>query len=269
MPFGRKKSLMDRAHDYVEQLSETVTDTVVPQLESAWEQAVEKAGPALTDARDKAQPLIDEGRTRATEAAVAGAALAAVKSAEAREKAAPLLAEARAAAADKAAVAAALASERAAEGRDIAVAKVNELRGVEPEPQGSKLKKFLLVTGLLAIGGFVFTKLKAKQDAEANWQSTYVPPAPPKPATTSATPPPTPASPASTSAAPGGDPLTDPLPDEVTADDVVTVDPPATDDPGGGAPGEAISDSIEEAHTPTDPDAPADVIDIDDVPRKN
>ncbi len=269
MPFGRKKSLMDRAHDYVEQLSETVTDTVVPQLESAWEQAVEKAGPALTDARDKAQPLIDEGRTRATEAAVAGAALAAVKSAEAREKAAPLLAEARAAAADKAAVAAALASERAAEGRDIAVAKVNELRGVEPEPQGSKLKKFLLVTGLLAIGGFVFTKLKAKQDAEANWQSTYVPPAPPKPATTSATPPPTPASPASTSAAPGGDPLTDPLPDEVTADDVVTVDPPATDDPGGGAPGEAISDSVEEAHRPTDPDAPADVIDIDDVPRKN
>ena len=104
-------------------------------------------------------------RTRATEAAAAGAALAAVKGAEAREKAAPLLAEARATAADKAAVAAALASERAAEGRDIAVAKVNELRGVEPEPQGSKLKKLLVLTGLLAIGGFVFSKLKAKQDA--------------------------------------------------------------------------------------------------------
>ena len=181
MPFGRKKSLMDRAHDYVEQLSETVTDTVVPQLESAWEQAVEKAGPALTDARDKAQPLLEEGRTRAAEAATAGAALAAVKTAEAREKAAPLLAEARATAADKAAVAAALAAERAAEARELAATKVNELRGVEPEPQGSKLKKLLLVTGLLAIGGFVFTKLKAKQDAEANWQSTYVPPAPPKP----------------------------------------------------------------------------------------
>ncbi|NPC41784.1 hypothetical protein [Nocardioides sp. zg-1230] len=270
MPFGRKKSLMDRAHDYVEQVSETVTDTVIPQLESAWEQAVEKAGPAIADARDKAQPLLDEGRTRATEAATAGAALAAVKTAEAREKAAPLLAEARANAADKAAVAAALASERAAEGRDLAAAKVNELRGVEPEPKGGRLKKFLLVTGLLAVGGFVFTKLKGKQDAEANWQSTYVPPAPPKPATpSSATPPPTPASPATTSAAPGGDPLTDPLPEEVTADDVVTADPPATDDPGGGAPGEAISDSVEEAHQPTDPDAPADVIDIDDVPRKN
>ena len=50
----------------------------------------------------------------------------------------------------------------------------------------------------------------------------------------------------------------------------MTVDPPATDDIGGGAPGEAISDSVEEPHDrrPT-PDAPADVIDIDDVPRKN
>ena len=37
----------------------------------------------------------------------------------------------------------------------------------------------------------------------------------------------------------------------------------------GGAPGEAISDSVEEAHRPTDPDAPADVIDIDDAPRKS
>jgi hypothetical protein len=272
MPFGRKKSLMDRAHDYVEQLSETVTDTVVPQLESAWEQASQKAAPALADARDKAQPLVDEGRTRAAEAAAAAAALAAVKAAEAREKAAPLLAEARATAADKAAVAATLASERAAEGRDLAVAKVNELRGVEPEPQGGKLKTFLLVTGLLAIGGIVFSKLKGRKDAEANWQSTYVPPAPPKsstpPTTTSATSPPTPASPATTSAAPGGDPLTDPLPDEVTADDVVTVDPPATDDIGGGAPGEAISDAVEDPHRPTDPDAPADVIDIDDGPRK-
>ena len=58
MPFGRKKSLMDRAHDYVEQLSETV----IPQLEQAWEQTVDKAGPALADARDKATPLIAEGR---------------------------------------------------------------------------------------------------------------------------------------------------------------------------------------------------------------
>ena len=67
---------------------------------------------------------------------------------------------------------------------------------------------------------------------------------------------------------PDADPLTDPLPDDVTADDVVTVDPPATDDVGGGAPGEAISDSVEEAHDATTPDEPAEIIDIDDVPNK-
>ncbi|NYE36325.1 hypothetical protein F4692_001429 [Nocardioides cavernae] len=269
MPFGRKKSLVDRAHDYVEQLSETVTETVIPQLEQAWDQAVEKAGPALSDARDKAAPLIDEGRTRASGAAAAGATLAAAKTAEAREKAAPLLAEARAAAADKAAVAAALASERAAEGRDLATAKVNELRGIEPEPKGGRLKKLFLIGGLLALGGFVFSKLKGKQDADANWQSTYVPPAPPKATTPPATAGAATAGAASTGAAAGGDPLTDPLPEEVTADDVVTVDPPATDDIGGGAPGEAISDAVEDPHEATTPDEPAEVIDIDDVPRKS
>jgi hypothetical protein len=266
MPFGRKKSLMDRAHDYVEQLSETV----IPQLETAWEQAVEKAGPAIADARDKAQPLLADGKALAAEKASAGAALAAERAAEAREKAAPLLAEARANAAEKAAVAAALASERAAESRDLAAAKVAELRGQQPETKGGKLKKVLLLGGLLAIGGVIFGKLRQKQDADANWQSTYVPPAPPKPA---APVPPTPASPATTSAAAAtgattGDPLTDPLPDEVTADDVVTAEPPATDDVGGGAPGEAMSDSAEEPHEATTPDEPADVIDVEDVPKK-
>ena len=145
MPFGRKKSLMDRAHDYVEQLSETV----LPQLEAAWEQTVDKAGPALADARDKATPLI---------------------------------AEARATAAEKASVGAALAAEKASSGRDLATAKVNELRGVEPETKGGKLKKVLLLGGLLAIGGVVFSKLRAKKDTGSNWQSSYVPPAPPKPA---------------------------------------------------------------------------------------
>jgi len=264
MPFGRKKSLMDRAHDYVEQLSETV----LPQLESAWEQAVDKAGPALTEARDKATPLIAEGRALAAEKASVGAALAAEKAAEARDKAAPLLAEARATAADKASIGAAIAAEKAASSRDLAAAKVAELRGQEPEPKGGKLKKILLLGGLLAIGGVVFGKLRAKQDESANWQSTYVPPAPPAKAATPATPaaPAAPVTPATTAVT--GDPLTDPLPEDVSADDVVTVDPPATDDVGGGAPGEAISDAVEEAHEPTTPDEPADVIDIDDVPQK-
>jgi hypothetical protein len=260
MHFGRKKTLIDRAHDYVEQLSETV----LPQLESAWEQAVDKAGPALSDARDKATPLIAEGRALASEKASVGAALAAEKAAEARTKAAPLLAEARATAAEKASVGAALAAEKAATSRDLAAAKVAEMRGVEPEPQGSKLKKVLLLGGLLAIGGVIFGKLRQKQDDSAHWQSTYTPPAPPTPpAPADATAAAAPVTPATTSQ---GDPLTDPL-EEVTADDVVTAEPPATDDVGGGAPGEAISDSVEEAHEPTDPDQPAEIIDIEDVPK--
>jgi hypothetical protein len=260
MPFGRKKSLMDRAHDYVDQLSDQLTETVIPQLESAWEQAVDKAGPALSDARDKATPLIAEGRALAAEKASVGAALAAEKATEAREKAAPLLAEYRASAAEQASAVAALAAERAASGRDVAIAKANELRGVEPEPKGGKLKKVLLLGGLLAIGGVVFSKLKGK-DESANWQSTYVPPAPPKPA-----PPAAPVTPATTSVDPNSDPLNDPI-EEVTGDDVVTVDPPATDDTGGGAPGEAISDSVEEAHDATTPDEPAEIIDIEDSPK--
>lgn len=261
MPFGRKKSLMDRAHDYVEQLSETV----LPQLESAWEQTVDKAGPALADARDKATPLIAEGRALAAEKASVGAALAAEKAAQAHEKAGPLLAEVRATAADRASVGAALAAEKASASRDLAAAKVAELRGVDPEPEGGKLKKVLLLGGLLAIGAVIFSKLRAKQDDSAHWQSSYVPPAPPKPPTPAA-----PVTPATTSAVPvTGDPLTDPLPDEeISADDVVTFDPPATDDIGGGAPGEAISDSVEEAHEATTPDEPAEIIDIDDVPQK-
>ena len=267
MPFRRKKSLMDRAHDYVEQVSEQISETVLPHLESAWEQAVDKAGPVITDARDKTQPLLAEGRALAAEKAAVGAALASEKAAEAREKAAPLLAEARANASDKASVAAALAAEKAAASRDVATAKVNELRGIEPEPKGGRLKKLLLISGLLAVGGFVFSKLRAKQDAEANWQSSYVPPAPPAaPASTPSSP--TTAAAPVTPATTSGDPLTDPLPEEVTADDVVTAEPPAAQDIGGGDPGEAISDAVEGAHPATTPDAPAEVIDIDDVPPK-
>ena len=265
MPFRRKKSLMDRAHDYVEQVSETV----LPHLESAWEQAVDKAGPVITDARDKTQPLLAEGRALAAEKAAVGAALASEKAAEAREKAAPLLAEARANASEKASVAAALAAEKAATSRDVAAAKVNELRGVEPEPQGGRLKKLLVLSGLLALGGLVFSKLRSKQDAEANWQSSYVPPAPPAaPASTPSSPAPAAAAAPVTPATTSGDPLTDPLPEDVTADDVVTAEPPAAEDIGGGAPGEAISDAVEEAHPATTPDAPAEVIDIDDLPPK-
>ena len=248
MQFGRNKTLIDRAQDYVDQIS----DTVLPQLEAAWEQAVDKAGPALADARDKATPLLAEGKAVAAEKASAGAAVAAE-----RASAGAHLAADKAAAG--AAIAAALAAEKAAAGRDLASAKVAELKG-EPEPKGGKLKKLVLIGGLLAVAGVVANRLKSSQSESANWQSSYVPPPPPAPSSSTG---------AAAAAAPvTGDPLTDPLPDEITADDVVTVDPPATDDIGGGAPGEAISDVVVEPHDPTTPDEPAEVIDIDDEPHK-
>jgi len=248
MQFGRNKTLIDRAQDYVDQIS----DTVLPQLEAAWEQAVDKAGPALSDARDKATPLLAEGKAIAAEKASAGAAVAAE-----RASAGAHLAADKAAAG--AAIAAALAAEKAAAGRDLASAKVADLKG-EPEPTGGKLKKLVLIGGLLAVAGVVANRLKSSQSESANWQSSYVPPPAPAPSSSTG---------AAAAAAPvTGDPLTDPLPDEVTADDVVTVDPPATDDIGGGAPGEALSDVVVEPHDPTTPDQPAEVSDIDDAPHK-
>lgn len=197
MRFGRKKSLMDRAHDYVEQVAETV----IPTLESALDQTREKAGPALADARERAKPLIEEGKARA------------------------------------------------AEGRDLAAAKVAELKG-EPEPaKGGKVKKVLFIGGLLAIAGLVFKKLTARPDS-ANWQASYVPSPPPAPKAPEAS---TPAAAPIASVPPLGNPA-DPLPTD------------AADDAAGGAPGEALSDAAEEPHAATSPDAPADVIDVADVP---
>lgn len=241
MQLGRKKTLMDRAHDVVDQVADTVSETVIPQLEAALEQTREKAGPALADARDRAKPVLAEGR-----------ALAAEKATEARERAVPLIAEGRALAAEKAAVGASIAAEKAAAGRDLAAAKVAEVRG-EPEPKHGRLKKFLLVTGLLAIGGLVFSKLRGRQE-EANWQSSYVPTPPPSPSpgTRSTAAPTQDSTDTVATPVPGGDPLTDPL-------------PTSSDDTGGGEPGEAISDAVEEPQEPTTPDAPAEVIDIDDA----
>jgi hypothetical protein len=216
MPFGRKKTLLDRAQEYVEQ----VADTVIPQVQSALEDAAEKAGPAIADAREKARPLMEEGKTRAAEAATAGAAIAAAK---------------------------------AHAGREMAATKVNELRGVEPEPEGGgKLKKLLVVTGLLAIGGVIFSKLRSK-DESANWQSSYTPAPPPKPTVGDATIPTEKASPAATPGSASASAGTG-----STSDDI-----------GGGDPGEALSDLAEEPHPATTPEAPAEVVEIDDSPRND
>ncbi|MGI8646288.1 MAG: hypothetical protein ACR2JD_08220, partial [Nocardioides sp.] len=140
----------------------------------------------------------------------------------------------------KAAVGASLAAEQASSGRDLAAAKLAQLQG-KPEPaKGGRLKKFLLISGLLAIGGLVFKSMRDKQ-ANDNWQSSYVPPAP------AAAPVPSP-SPSPTDGL--ADPLNDPLPGQ-------------GDDPGGAGPDEAMSDAAEAPHPITTHDDPADVVEID------
>lgn len=223
MRLRRKQTLMDRASEFAE--------TVLPQIESALESALETGKEQAREAQAKAAPLIAQGRDIVVEKATTGATYASEKAPVLAAAAAEKASAASSYAAEKAPVVAALAAERAATGRDAAIAKVNELRGIEPEPEpGGRLKKLLLVTGLLAIGGFVFSRLRSS--GRDTWQSSYTPsPAPPR---------------SSTSPVPGAH--------------------LAAHDAAGGTPGEALADAVEEPHAATTPDAPAEIIDVDDVP---
>ncbi len=213
MRLRRKQTLMDRASEFAE--------SVLPQIESALESALESGKESARDAQAKAAPLIAQGRQVASEKAAEAAAYSTDKASTGA-----------AYAAEKAPIVAALAAEKAAAGRDAAAARVATLRGEEPEPKGGRLKKFLLFGGLLALGGFVFNKLRGQ--TEDSWQSSYTP-----------TPAPAPATPA---AAPGG------------------AHAGSSDDGAGGTPGEAVADAAEEPHEATTPDDPATIIDVDDVP---
>ncbi|WP_248579671.1 hypothetical protein [Nocardioides sp. InS609-2] len=217
MRLRRKQTLMDRASEFAE--------SVLPQIESALESALESSKESARDAQAKAAPLIAQGRQIAAEKGAEAAAVAADKA----SKGASLAAE-------KAQVGAAYAADRASVGREVAAARVATLRGQEPEPKGGKLKKILLFGGLLALGGFLFNKLRGQ--TEDSWQSSYEP----KPAPTSV-----PSSTGSHAATPSA----------ATG---------LSDDSAGGTPGEAVADSIEEPHAATTPDDPATIIDVDDVP---
>ncbi|WP_310526847.1 hypothetical protein, partial [Nocardioides sp.] len=97
----------------------------------------------------------------------------------------------------------------------------------------------------------VFAKLRQQSAGSSNWQSSYVPTPPPAPAT--------PAAPVEPAAADGGDDVAHDTAGEQTGE--------TTDDVAGGAPGEAISDAAKTPHEVTTPDAPAQIIDVDDVPE--
>ncbi len=168
MALRKKKSLLDQASDYIDQVRPQVESAVASALDAAEEfyektarpalvDAREKAGPALADAREKAAPYVAEARERATTAL-----------ADARDQAAPLVA----AGAER-------ASEVAAQAKEAADARVAQLRG-EEKKKGSKLKKLAIFAALAGAAGFIAKKLQGGGQS-ANWQSSYVPTPAPSP----------------------------------------------------------------------------------------
>jgi hypothetical protein len=139
----KKKSLIDQAGDYVEQ----VRPHAEAALESARDFVQDTVVPALADAREKAEPAM----------------------ADARKKAAPVIA-----------AGAAKAAERATAARELADAKVAELKGEKPKKKG-KIKRFVLFAGIAGGVAFVAKKLQGGGQSDS-WQSSYKPsPAPTPP----------------------------------------------------------------------------------------
>lgn len=170
MAFRKKKSLLDQATDYIDQVRPQVESAVATALDAAEEfyektarpallDAKDKAGPALADAREKAAPYVAEARDRATTAL-----------ADARDQAAPL----------------------AAQAKEAADARVAQLRGEQPKKKGGKLRKIALFAAVAGAVGFVAKKLQGGGQAD-NWQSSYVPTPAPAPSAPKAAPQPTPA----------------------------------------------------------------------------
>ena len=172
MALRKKKSLLDQASDYIDQVRPQVESAVASALDAAEDfyektarpalvDAKDKAGPAIADARDKAAPYVAEARERATAALV-----------DAREQAAPLVAAGAERAADV-----------AAQAKEAADARVAQLRGEEPKKKGGKLRKLAIFAALAGAVGFVAKKLQGGGQS-ANWQSSYVPTPAPSPAST-------------------------------------------------------------------------------------
>jgi hypothetical protein len=172
MALRKKKSLLDQASDYIDQVRPQVESAVASALDAAEEfyektarpalvDAREKAGPALADAREKAAPYVADARDRAV------AALA-----DAREQAAPLVAQG-----------ASKAGDLAAQAKEAADAQVAQLRG-EEKKKGGKLKKVAIFAAIAGAIGFVAKKLQGGGQND-NWQSSYVPTPAPAPAPSS------------------------------------------------------------------------------------
>jgi hypothetical protein len=171
MALRKKKSLLDQASDYIDQVRPQVESAVATALDAAEEFYEKTARPALIDAKDKAGPALADAREKA-----------APYVAEARERAAAALSDARDHAAPLVAQAADRAGDLAAQAKEAADAQVANLRG-EEKKKGSKLKKVAIFAAIAGAVGFVARKLQGSGQGD-NWQSSYVPTPAPAPAPT-------------------------------------------------------------------------------------
>lgn len=194
------------------------------------ESARDQIGPRLSDARDTIQPMLEDARDKAAPHVAA-----------ARDQAAPYVAAARDTLRNDVAPA---VQSRLADARDQAAPYVEEARrrgedaiakaqGKTPPSQQKKRgwKSFLLVVGLAgAAAGVTKYVLEQQQGSSTrSWQSSYTP---------------APASSAGVTAAGG-----------------------SQADPAGGTVGEAAADATDAPRQATTPDAPADVVNIDEQPK--
>jgi len=174
MALRKKKSLLDQASDYIDQVRPQVEAAVATALDAAEEFYENTARPALVDAKDKAGPALADARDKAAAALV-----------DARAQAAPIVAQSAAKASELAAQASEMATEKAAQAKEAADAQVANLRG-EQKKKGSKLKKFAIFAAIAGVIGVVARRIQTSGQSD-NWQSSYVPtPAPAPPSTNDA-----------------------------------------------------------------------------------
>lgn len=155
MGVRKQKNLIEKATE--------VADQVLPQVEAAFDHAVERAQEGV----HQAAPLIAQGRVAAGEKITKG-----------KVAAAPLVAQGKVAATGALAHALDVAAHAAESTQHFAEEHAAALKEQPSQKKGGKLRKILLVTGLLAVVGVVAKKLSGGRE-EAKWQSATSPTPPP------------------------------------------------------------------------------------------
>lgn len=159
MGVRKQKNLIEKATE--------VADQVLPQVEAAFDHAVERAQEGV----HQAAPLIAQGRVAAGQKITKG-----------KVAAAPLVAQGKVAATGAIAHALDVAAHAAESTQHFAEEHAASLKEQQVQKKGGKLRKVLLFSGLLAVIGVVAKKLTDGREA-AKWQSATspTPPAPSSP----------------------------------------------------------------------------------------